>query len=128
MTPRDRSIDPCPPSDVSSGVGLAGLLGLFLWILICREWATVAELVGLSGPRAPLSGRYAALAAVAACGLPMVLWSLLVDKVHRRASTGIDWSNPRPLAEVAETAIPKLAGLWATWGLIAVLYIMGRWY
>ena len=120
--------DPRPPSDVSAGVGLAGLVGLCAWIVICREWASVADLLGLPGPRAPLSGRYAALAAVLASGLPMVLWSLLVDKVHRRASTGIAWDRPRPLAEAIETAIPKLAGLWATWGAIAAIYMIARWY
>jgi protein-S-isoprenylcysteine O-methyltransferase Ste14 len=120
--------DPRPPSDVSASVGLAGLAGLLVWILICREWASVADLFGLPGPRAPLSGRYAALAAVVASAVPMVVWSLMVDKVHRRASTGIDWNRPRPLAEAVETAIPKLAGLWATWGLIAALYMIARWY
>ena len=114
-----RASDPHPSSDVSAGVGLAGLAGLIAWIVICREWAHVADLLNIPGPRAPLSGRYAALAGVLASGLPMVLWSLFVDKVHRRASTGIDWKQPRPLAEAMETAIPKLAGLWATWGLIA---------
>ena len=120
--------DPRPPSDVSAGVGLAGLAGLIAWIVICREWASVAELLNIPGPRAPLSGRYAALAAVLASGLPTVLWSLFVDKVHRRASTGIDWNHPRPLAQAMDTAIPKLAGLWATWGLIAAIYMIARWY
>ena len=128
MEPRDRLADPRPISDVSAGVGLAGLVGLCAWIVICREWSSVADLLGLPGPRAPLSGRYAALAAVLASGLPMVLWSLLVDKVHRRASTGIAWDRPRPLSAAVESAIPKLAGLWATWGLIAAFYGLARWY
>jgi protein-S-isoprenylcysteine O-methyltransferase Ste14 len=66
--------------------------------------------------------------AVAACGLPMVLWSLWVEKVHRRASTGIDWSLARPVAEVLDTSIVKIAGLWATWAGIAALYALCRWY
>ena len=123
-----HTVDPRPTSDVSVGVGLAGLAGLCVWVLVCREWATIADLFGLPGPRAPLSGRYAAMAAVVFSGLPMVLWSLLVDKVHRRASTGIDWSRPRPLGEVVDVSITKLAGLWATWGLIAVFYALARWY
>ena len=123
-----RATDPRPSSDVSPGVGLVGLAGLIAWIVICREWATVADLLSIPGPRAPLSGRYAALAAVLASGVPMVAWSLLVDKVHRRASTGIDWHKPRSLAQAMETAIPKLAGLWATWGLIAAIYLIARWY
>ena len=118
--------DPRPASDVSTGVGLAGLAGLLAWIVVCREWATIADALALPGPRAPLSGRYAALAALLASGLPMVLWSLLVDKVHRRASTGLDWTHPRktPL----EVSITKLAGLWGTWALIAAFYALARWY
>ena len=120
--------DPRPASDVSAGVGLAGLAGLAAWIVVCREWASVADLFAIPGPRAPLSGPYAALAAVLASSLPMVLWSLLADKVHRRASTGIDWTSPRPLRESIDGSITKLAGLWGTWGLIAAFYGLARWY
>lgn len=108
------SADPRPESAVSSGVGIAGLLGLCAWILIARQY-------GMDGP-------YSALAACAACALPMVIWSLLNDKVHLRASTGIDWKNPKPLKETMDVSIVKLAGLWVTWGLIAVVYCIGRWY
>ena len=120
--------DPRPTSDVSAGVGLAGLAGLAAWIVVCRNWAHVADLFAIPGPRAPLSGPYAALAAVLFSALPMVLWSLLVDKVHRRASTGIAWGKPRALSAAMETAVTKLAGLWATWGLIAAFYGLARWY
>jgi hypothetical protein len=57
-----------------------------------------------------------------------VLWSVLVDKVHRRASTGIDWDAPRKLSSVIDISITKLAGLWVTWAIIAALYWLGRWY
>ena len=70
-----------PPSAVSTGVGLAGLAGLALWM-------AVAILFQFEGP-------YAALVNVASCGIPMVLWSLLVDKVHRSPTTGIDWAAQR---------------------------------
>ena len=123
-----RPVSPRPVSDVSAGVGLVGLAGLFAWIVICREWASVAAFFDLPGPREPMSGAYAALAALAFSGVPMVLWSLLVDKVHRRASTGIDWSRPRALANIVEVSVIKLAGLWATWALIGVLYCIARWY
>ena len=57
-----------PRSDVSTGVGLAGLAGLTLWILFCRSFPQVAETVGLGGGLSPergvLSGPYAALAAM----------------------------------------------------------------
>lgn len=75
-----------------------------------------------------MSGPYAACLAVLFSGVPMVLWSLVVDKVHRRASTGIDWTDPRPLSRVIDVSVTKLAGLWATWGLIAAIYCIARWY
>jgi protein-S-isoprenylcysteine O-methyltransferase Ste14 len=104
----------CPPSAVSHGVGLAGLVGLGLWIAIARHYH--------------MDGPHAGLTAVFACGVPMILWSLLVDKVHRRPETGIDWSNPRPLRDVIDGAIIKLTGLWITWGIIALFYVTGGWY
>ena len=113
---------------MSAAVGVAGLFGLFAWLAVCRNWASVAGALSLPGPRAPLDGPYAALAALLFSALPMVLWSVLVDKVHRRASTGIDWSRPRRLSEVIDISITKLAGLWATWALIGVCYCLGRWY
>ena len=67
-------------------------------------------------------GSYSAVVALLFCGLPMVLWSLFVDKVHRRASTGLDWSLKRPVADVLDISIVKIAGLWATWALIALIY------
>ena len=103
-----------PASAVSWGVGIAGLAGLAGWIAIARHY-------GMDGP-------YAAIVNVAACGVPMILWSLIVDKVHRRASTGIDWATPRPWRETVDISLVKLAGLWATWGVIALVYATGRFY
>jgi protein-S-isoprenylcysteine O-methyltransferase Ste14 len=103
-----------PQSAVSTGVGLAGLVGLGLWMAVAFHY-------GMDGPSAGLT-------AVAACGVPMLLWSLLVDKVHRRPSTGIDWRHPRPLAETFDISAVKLVGLWATWGAIAFLYMVFRFY
>ncbi|WP_353228178.1 protein-S-isoprenylcysteine methyltransferase [Novosphingobium sp.] len=117
-----------PASDVSAGVGLSGLAGLLAWLLICRNWGVIGDALALPGPHAPLIGPYAALAALIASGVPMVAWSMVVDKVHLRPSTGIDWANPRPLRDVVDGAITKLAGLWATWALIAFIYGLGRWY
>lgn len=75
-----------------------------------------------------MAGPYAAVAALVFSGVPMVLWSLLVDKVHRRASTGIDWANPRPLRAMADVSVTKIAGLWATWALVGFVYCIARWY
>lgn len=104
-----------PRSAVSHGVGLAGLAGLFAWLAVARYY-------GMNGPNA-------ALASVVACGVPMVLWSLLVDKVHRNPSTGIDWDKPlAPLSATLDISIVKLAGLWATWGIIGFAYYVLRYY
>ncbi len=118
----------CPESDVSARVGLAGLAGLFVWIAVCRSWAEIAAACGLPGPHAPLAGPYAALAALLFSGLPMVLVSVFADKVHLRPSTGIAWNKPQRLGDVLDVSITKLAGLWATWALIAFLYCIARWY
>ncbi|GGC24953.1 isoprenylcysteine carboxyl methyltransferase [Novosphingobium marinum] len=119
---------PRPASDVSSGVGLAGLLGMFAWLAICRNWPGIADAFGLPGPREPLAGPYSSLATLLFTAVPMVAWSILVDKVHRRASTGIDWDRPRAAPATLDISITKLAGLWATWAIIGFLYCVARWY
>lgn len=106
--------DPCPPSAVSHGAGLIGLVGLFGWVMLARHF-------GWNGPNA-------ALVCCVATGLPMVLWSIFVDKVHLRPSTGIDWSKPRAVKDVLDTSTIKLTGLWMTWSLIAAIYATARWY
>ncbi|MGQ0560214.1 MAG: protein-S-isoprenylcysteine methyltransferase, partial [Sphingosinicella sp.] len=110
-----RRADPRPVSAVSTGVGLAGLAGLFCWTAIARHY-------GMQGPNA-------AVVAMLSCAIPMVAWSLFVDRVHRNPTTGIDWARPpRPLAETLDISIAKLAGLWGIWGVIAALYCLARWY
>ncbi|MEO1168062.1 MAG: isoprenylcysteine carboxylmethyltransferase family protein [Pseudomonadota bacterium] len=107
--------DPRPPSAVSSGVGFVGLAGLFAAIIVGR----------MTGANGPVSG----MIAVVACGLPMVLWTIFVDKAWKNETTGIDWNRPlTPHDETREISIAKLAGLWATWGIIAALYCIARWY
>jgi protein-S-isoprenylcysteine O-methyltransferase Ste14 len=111
---RAARVDPRPRSAVSRGAGLSGLAGLALWL-------AVASAFGLDGP-------YAALVCVAACAAPMVLWSLGVDRVHRAASTGIDWSAAAPARATRDISLTKLAGLWITWAGIALIYATGRFY
>lgn len=118
-----------PRSAVSAGVGIVGLIGLFAYLLIARYAPRIAEFAGVDwGHRGPMSGPVSAIASVLACGIPMVLWSILVDKVHRNPSTGIDWSLRRPWRETVDISLTKLAGLWATWGLIAFAYGVMRYY
>lgn len=110
-----RTADPRPRSAVSTGVGLAGLAGLVAWTAVARAY-------GMVGP-------LAALTALVSCGVPMILWSILVDKVHRNASTGIDWAmTPRPLKESLDVSLAKIAGLWGIWAAIGSLYCIARWY
>lgn len=123
-----ETFDPRPKSAVSVAVGLCGLAGLVVWIIIARNFGSIAESLGYPGLPPRGDGPYAALLSVFCCGLPMVLWSIFVEKVHRRPSTGIDWSLKRPIADILDTSIIKLAGLWATWGVIAALYSLCRWY
>lgn len=117
-----------PPSDVSSGVGLVGLAVLVAWVMLCRSWADVAQALDLPGPREPLAGPYAAVMALALASGAMAAWSWLVDKVHCRASTGIDWANPRPLRDALRVSAVKLAGLWSTWAIIGAAYCIFRFY
>lgn len=106
--------EPRPASAVSHGVGLAGLAGVIVWIAIARAY-------GMDGP-------YAALVNLLACGIPMIVWSIFVDKVHRRSSTGIDWAAARPWRDTIDVSLVKLAGLWATWAGIALIYATCRFY
>ncbi len=128
MNRAKQGMDAPPESDVSGWVGLAGLAGLFGWIAIARCWPDISASLGIGGPREPLSGPFAALLALVFSALPMVGWSLLVDKVHLRASTGIDWTNPRPLASILPVSVTKIAGLWATFALIGFIYAIERYY
>jgi protein-S-isoprenylcysteine O-methyltransferase Ste14 len=108
-------VDPRPASAVSTMVGVVGLVGLFAWVAVARAYE--------------LGGPVSSLVALLACGIPMVLWSLLVDKVHRNPSTGIDWDGPpRPIAQSIDVSLVKIAGIWAIWAVIGSLYCIARWY
>ena len=117
-----------PASDVSPWVGLVGLATLLGWIAFARLWPELAAALDLPGQREVLSGPNSALLAMVLTGLAMAAWSVVVEKVHRRPSTGIDWSRPRPLSAVIEVSVTKLGGLWATWLIIGAFYGLGRWY
>jgi len=117
-----------PASDVSPWVGVVGLATLLGWIAFARLWPALVTAFDLPAPAEPLSGPNSALLAMVLTGLAMAAWSVLVEKVHRRPSTGIDWKRPRPLAAVVEVSVTKLAGLWATWIVIGGFYALGRWY
>ncbi|WP_432200769.1 methyltransferase family protein [Erythrobacter sp. W53] len=117
-----------PASDVSSMVGILGLAGLLSWIAFCRYWPEIAGAVGVPGVHIRLSGPKAALFGLVMSALPMVIWSVFVDKVHLRASTGLDWSLRKTRSRDSQTTRTKIIGLWVTWAVIGGLYVMGRWY
>ncbi|MBB3033169.1 methyltransferase family protein [Alteriqipengyuania lutimaris] len=117
-----------PRSDVSAGVGLIGLAGLVGWIVFCRAFPEISAALDLPGPRARLDGPYAALCGLAASGVPMVLWSVFVDKVHRNPSTGLTWSKLADPDSTRSISLTKLTGLWATWAVLAAFYCIARWY
>jgi protein-S-isoprenylcysteine O-methyltransferase Ste14 len=106
--------DPRPRSAVSTGVGVAGLVGMCVWLGIARTY-------GLDGP-------YSALMNLLFAAVPMLVWSLVVDKVHRNPTTGVNWASPRPLRETLDISLTKIAGLWLTWGGIAAIYSVCRFY
>ncbi|RJY08027.1 methyltransferase family protein [Aurantiacibacter aquimixticola] len=117
-----------PASDVSPWVGLIGLATLLSYILFARSFPEISAALGFENDLGRLSGPYSALLAMVLTGGAMAAWSVCVEKVHRNPSTGIDWDRRRPVADVLNDSITKLAGLWATWFIIAGLYCLGRWY
>lgn len=103
-----------PASCVSSQAGLVGLLGLSTWMVLAR-------IQGLWAPEF-------ALLAVLSCGVPVILWSIFIDKVHRRATTGLGWQRQRSLRHSWRLSAVKLIGFWAVWAGLAVLYCAFRWH
>ena len=111
---RAATADPRPVSAVSTGVGVVGLIGLLAWVAVARWFK--------------MDGPLSAMTNLVACGVPMVLWSVFVDKVHLRPSTGIDWAQTKSWRETIDISLTKLAGLWITWVGIALIYFTCRFY
>ncbi len=94
---------------------MAGMVGTTIWTLFCLKHG--------------MDGSWSSLVNVLACGIPMVLWSVFVDKVHRNPTTGIDWDGPpRSWGDAFDYSSTKLAGLWATWAIIAFCYCVFRFF
>lgn len=117
-----------PRSDVSALTGLVGLAGLLVWIAVCRSWPDIASSLNLPGPRERMVGPSAALMGLVFASGPMVLWSILVEKVHRNPTTGIDWSLKHRRKRDRSVTWTKIGALWITWAILAALYCLGRWY
>jgi protein-S-isoprenylcysteine O-methyltransferase Ste14 len=127
--------DPRPISAVSHGAGICGLIGLFVAVMIARNFGEIAQAISFpmlaefngAYPKTA-DGRYSAMLALLFCGLPMIAWLIFKDKVHLRKSTGLDWALKRPVADILDDSIVKIAGLWATWAIIAAIYAIFRFY
>ncbi|MBX7495625.1 DUF1295 domain-containing protein [Qipengyuania sp. 6B39] len=128
MSAEDNTPAARPESDVSAAVGLVGLAGLFGWVTFARAYPALAEGLSLPGRHEVLSGPHSALVGLLAAAVPMALWSVLVEKVHLRPSTGLDWSLGKARSPDRSVTIVKLVGLWATWAIIGALYCLCRWY
>ena len=103
-----------PESTVSVATGFVGAVAVSLMVLLL---ATLDLSIGVK-----------ILACFAAASLPMMLWSVLVEKVHLRPSTGLATVRQRDHAASLRNAGTKLLGLAATFALIAVFYWSFRFY
>src|SRR5262249_51215420 len=93
---------------VSANSGLCSLVGL-IGFLGCLAWF----------PSSGLSNVNRAVVAILATTIPMVLYEVLVGKVHRRPSTGLDWSEQPSRGEAEPLrCVIKLLGFAATLAVI----------
>ncbi len=104
----------CPRSEVSSATGWVGAAALAALVVV----AILAD----------LSAAAAALLFLAGTALAMVLWDLLVEKVHCRTSTGLDFSLERSADELIPIVVTKSLGLFGTWGMIGLVYFAVKYY
>jgi hypothetical protein len=98
-----------PASAVTQATGLVGLAGVAVVLAL-----TIGSEIALGTKTFLL---------LCSAAVPMVLWSLIVERVYRSPTTGLDFAAPRPLAQTLATTKVKLAGLWATWAGLALLWI-----
>lgn len=103
-----------PASAVGEATGLVGVAtgGLFLAVSLGSDIT----------PEIP------ALLFLAILTGSMALWSVLVERVHRNPTAGLDFSAPRPVGDTVATTRVKLAGLFATWAVIGLAYFAVRTY
>lgn len=109
MIEKDR-----PPSVVAISTGFIGLVGLLAAVvyLIGTDIAVASKILILLG----------------ATALPMIVWELAVEKVHRRPSTGLDFSIPASGHAGYRRVAVKLFGLAVTWTAVGVFYWLFKSY
>ena len=105
-----------PKSATNYGINLVGVVAALIALYVLHERHE--------------SGSNAILIVCAAGVVPIILLDVLVLRVHRRESTGIDWDR-EPTPNLARCAT-KLFGLAVIIGLIALAYFVfpeyGDWY
>ncbi|CUK07475.1 Putative protein-S-isoprenylcysteine methyltransferase [Ruegeria denitrificans] len=95
--------------------------------------SAVSEFTGLVGVFGLLAATFAAIyfdtalmqsiqLLLAGAALPMIASSILLDRVHLRASTGLDYGLRRDTSEVASITVTKTLGLGVTLFVIAMAY------
>jgi protein-S-isoprenylcysteine O-methyltransferase Ste14 len=116
MTTTDSSPRP-PPSATHYGINLLGVFAALVAIVFLRERHD--------------SSTSAILTVCVAGVVPIVALDVLLLRVHRRASTGLDWDRPSSSANVGRCAT-KLLGLAVTVAPFALAYFVfpeyGDWY
>lgn len=103
-----------PPSAQRFGFNMVGVFaaGIALYVLRQRYAVAPHDQVFMGGD--------AVLIICLAGVVPIILFDVFVLRVHRRASTGLDWDKP-PTSDYGRVAT-KLLGLGLTLGLIALAY------
>lgn len=109
------SADDAPPrSAVSAGTGMAGCIALAILLVAAYRFSW-----------GPLEATFILLAGTAAA---MALWSVGMERVHQRASTGLDFSLERSTAQLSGIVAVKTLGFAATLGLLSLGYFTFRNY
>ncbi len=103
-----------PESDVTIAIGMVGLVGLAVALATCMTF----ELSNISMVFLVFFGT----------SIPMIAWSLVVEKSYLRPSTGLDFSTERPWPEVISITKVKVAGLAASLALMFLCYFTFRHY
>jgi len=114
-SPQHTPLPALPASAVSHGCSLAGFAGMVLGAVLLARGSSLSPLEKC-------------LVMIASAVLPMVVYSVVVDRVHRNPSTGLDWSSPRPWGEVWQTTRIKWLGLSAAVVCLGVVYFSVRYY
>ncbi len=97
-----------PVSEVSDVTGLIGLAALLSSVVV----AVAFDLSVLSSTLLILGGT----------ALPMIVATLVFEKSHKRATTGLDLRINRPASEIIPITVTKTIGLGITFAIIGALY------